>query len=47
MSQENVEVVRAVYVAFSALAEGGDITRYVKTFDACISSTTQWRKRKR
>ena len=34
MSQENVELVRAVYVAFSALAEGGDITRYVKTFDA-------------
>jgi ketosteroid isomerase-like protein len=34
MSQENVELVRAVYAAFSGLAEGGDITWYVKTFYA-------------
>jgi hypothetical protein len=32
MSQEKVELVRAVYAAFSRLAEGGDITSHVKTF---------------
>ena len=34
MSQENVELVRATYAAFSGLAEGGDITSHVKTFYA-------------
>ena len=31
MSRENVEIVRAMYAAFSRLAHGGDIPSYVDT----------------
>lgn len=32
MSQDNVELLRAMYAAFSTLAEGGDVVSYVHAF---------------